>query len=129
MTLRNLFLTNAIIALLYGIVMLVIPAQFLGFYDVSVNAGGAVIGQLFGTALVAVGLICWLARDAEESVARDAIVVALLWSDVIGAVVCILAAVSGAVNGLGWTSVALYVMLATGYAYFKYVPQTAPAAT
>lgn len=68
----------------------------------------------------------WFARDAGESKARQAIVIALFVGDVLGFIVALLGQLSGVVNALGWSTVALYLLLALGYGYFQFVKPSAP---
>ena len=55
------------------------------------------------------------AREAEDSVARRAIAMGLVVGNAIGAVMTALGVTSGAVNALGWSSVALYAIFAVGF--------------
>ena len=126
MDLKSLFQVNAVVALLYGIGLLVVPVSFLSMYGITVTPGNAVVGQLFGVALISIGLITWFARESEPSVARHAIVQALCWGDLLGAAVCAFGTVTGAVGPMGWSSVGVYVLLGGAYAYFLYVKVEAP---
>jgi len=66
------------------------------------------------------------ARDAGESNARQAIVIALFVGDVLGFIVALLGQLSGVVNALGWSTVALYLQLAVGYACCQLVKPSPP---
>lgn len=130
MSVKSLFQVNAVIALLYGIGLLIVPSPFLGMYDIGVTTGTALVAQLFGVSLIAVGLITWFARDSAPNDARQAIMQGLFWTDVLGTVVAVLGIVSGAVNALGWSTVAVYALLATAYGYLIYVaPEPAASPT
>ena len=68
----------------------------------------------------------WFARDAGESKARRGIVIALFVGDVLGFIVALLGQLSGVLNALGWSTVALYLLFALGYGYFQFVKPSAP---
>lgn len=120
MTLKSLFQVNAVVSMLYGISLLLVPGPFMAMYAVNLDAGGMGLAQLFGAALAGFGLLTWFARDAEPSTARHAIVTALCWSDVLGGVVCALGVLRGAFGPMAWSAVVVYAVLAGGYAYFLY---------
>ena len=126
MDLKSLFQVNAVVALLYGIGLLVVPVSFLAMYGIAVNPGNAVVGQLFGASLITIGLISWFAREAEAGVARHAIVQSLCWGNVIGGATCAFGTVTGAVGPMGWSSVGVYFLLGGAYAYFLYMKAEAP---
>ena len=132
MTLRNFFAVAAIIAFVYGAGFVLIPGPLVALYGVTLDAVGIVVGQLFGAALIGFGTLNWFARaahDHEEPAVR-AILLANLASDGLGFVLSLLNQLSGraGVNALGWSTVALYLLLALGFAYFLFMPQARPVA-
>jgi hypothetical protein len=117
MKLSTLFIINAIIAAVYGIVFSLIPGTVLSLFAVTVDSTSMYLGQIFGGALVSFAILTWLARNAAPSPLRDAIVLALLVGDVIGFVASLLAQLAGVANALGWSTVVIYLLLAVGYGY------------
>jgi hypothetical protein len=73
------------------------------------------IANLLGTAFIGFGVISYQARDAADSVARRAIALGFVVGNAIGAVITILGITSGAANALGWSTVAIYALLAAGF--------------
>ena len=63
-------------------------------------------------------MLCWFAKDAPESEARTAILRALFVTDGLGFVVALAAQLGGVVNALGWSTVAIFLVLGLGWAYF-----------
>lgn len=120
MKLRNLFAVNAVIAGLFGLAFIFAPAQLLAQYGLTVDAGFALVAQLFGAALIGYSIITWLARASGDSEARRAIVLALFISDGVAFVLALMAQLRGLVNPLGWSTVAIYLLLALGFAYFQF---------
>ncbi len=119
MKLRTLFIFNSIVSFLFGSALVVVPKTLISLYGVTLTSGGAVIAQLFGSALIFVGLLCWLARNAESSEALQAIVLASFLESILGFVIALMAQVAGVFNILGWAAVGLYLCLAAGYGYFQ----------
>lgn len=120
MKLRNLFAVNAVIAGLFGLAFVFAPAQLLAQYGLAVDSAFALVAQLFGAALIGYAILTWLCRKAGDSDARRAIVLALFISDGVAFILALMAQLKGLVNPLGWSTVAIYLLLAIGFAYFHF---------
>ena len=121
MNLKNLFLINAIIALFFGVVFVLFPTDTMAQYGVSMMPKGAVlVARLFGSALLGLAIITWFARSFAKDAQRD-IILGLFVLDGVGFVVSLLAQLDRAVNELGWTTVAIYLLLALGFGYFRFL--------
>ena len=123
MKLKTLMIINAIVAIVFGVVFVIIPSQVYSLYGPSIGDAAGVLnymGQLFGATLIGFGLLTWTARDAAESEARKAIVLALFVSEGIGFVVAFIGQMNNVVNVLGWSTVAIYFLLALGFGYFQF---------
>ena len=120
MKLGNLFAVNTVIAGLFGLAFVFAPAQLLAQYGLVVDAGFGLVAQLFGATMVGYAILTWLVRKVGDSEARRAIVFALFISDGVAFVLALMAQLKGLVNSLGWSTVAIYLLLALGFAYFHF---------
>ncbi len=125
MKLSNLLVVNTIVALVYGISFVLVPATVLSIYGVTQGPAVELMGQFFGVALIGIGLLTWFARNVADSDTQRGIILALLISDVIGVIVAVLGTVSGVMNVVGWSSVGIYALLGLGYAYLQFVKPSA----
>jgi hypothetical protein len=121
MKLNTLFTITAVVSLAYAIGLLLLPATLLTMYGVTSGPGEQLMTQLFGVELLAVGLVAWFARNVTDSSARRAILLAFLISQVIGVVVTLMGTLSGGFNAVGWSAVAIYLLLGLGSAYFQFM--------
>ena len=121
MKLSTLFTINAIVAFLFGLTFVLVPGTAMSFYGITLSLGGIIVAQLFGASLLGYAVLTWSARNAGESEARNDIVLAMVLSETIGFIVALLGQLSGAVNGLGWSTVLIYLLLALGYGYFQFM--------
>jgi len=119
MKLGTLFTINAVVAVIFGLAFLLAPEILLSYYGAKLGIAGTLIGRFFGGTLIGYGLLTWLARNAEASEARNAIVTALFISNAIGVIVALIGPVSGIVNTLGWSTVVIYLLFTIGYGYFQ----------
>ena len=121
MKFSTLLVVNAVVALVYGIGLVLLPSTLLSIYGVTPGPAVNLASQLFGVELLHVGLICWFARKVSDSPAQRAIIIASLIGQVIGLVVSLMGTLSGVFNAVGWSAVAIYLVLALGYAYLQFM--------
>lgn len=121
MKLSTLFTINAIIAAIFGLTFVLVPETSFSLYGFNLSPGGIIIARLFGAALLGYAVLTWFARNAGESEARKAIILAMVFSETVSFIVALLAQFSGAVNALGWSTVIIYLFLALGFGYFQFI--------
>jgi len=120
MKLKVLFIITAFIAIVFGVAFTIIPAKVYSLYGIESTAGLDYMAQLFGTALIGFGLIAWIARNATDSPARRAIILAFFISDGIGFVIALIGQLNEILGSLGWLTVAIYFLLSLGFGYFQF---------
>jgi hypothetical protein len=118
MNLKTMLLVNAIVAGVFGVAFLFVPEQLAAIYGVSGEPSLPYMGQLLGLNLFGIGVLCWFAKDAPASKTRTAIVRALFIVNGLGFVVSLMAQLRGVQNTIGWSTVAIYLLLALGWTYF-----------
>ncbi|HEY4613693.1 MAG TPA: hypothetical protein VII11_11975 [Bacteroidota bacterium] len=118
---RSTFLViAAALALLSGLVFLIAPDQVLYRYGMIVDDAGRLLTRLSGASLIAIGLINWTARRAEDSHALRAILYGNLAMQLLTLVIDASATLSGVANAQGWIAVVLHIVLGGGFAYYVY---------
>jgi len=109
---------NAIVAILFGIGSMFAPAIMLDVYGAkTINAELIQMTRFFSSGIFCYAAMTWFARNAVESEARRAIVIALIISYVIGLIVTVMGYFSGVLNMFAWLNVGLYVFFLLGYGY------------
>jgi hypothetical protein len=121
MKLSHLLAAGAVVTLVFGLALVLVPGPLLGLYGVTVNEAGILIARLFGAAFLGYTVLNWFARDSADTPTLRGIVLANLIMDVVGFVVTLLGQLAQVANALGWSSVALYLLFALGFAYFQFV--------
>lgn len=125
MKLYVLFIITAVIAIVFGVVFVIIPTQVYSLYGIESNAMLNYMAQLFGAALIGIGLICWLSRNIAESEAGRAIIFSIFIADAIAFITALIGQLNNVVNSLGWSTVAIYLLLSLGFGYFYFSKQKA----
>jgi NAD/NADP transhydrogenase beta subunit len=126
MKLSLLMIIKALITVVFGIGFLLLPKAVMSLYGVTLEPAGAMMTQFFGATFILISIVLWLARNAPYSeVTLQALLLAIVIGDAIGFIVALMAQLSGVPNALGWLNVALWLLLALGFGYFRFVKKAA----
>jgi hypothetical protein len=116
------FLTiKAIVCFVFAVALLFLPATFVASMGGTASPDTVLFERTVGACLVGIGLICWFARKAAQSELRQGILLALFIGDTIGFLVSLLAQLAAVTNALGWVDVAVWLFLAAGLGYFRFL--------
>lgn len=102
----------------FGVALIIMPNLVFDFLGVGLGVGGTFVAELFGAALLGIGLTQFMGRNLPH---RRQDVGAYALADLLGLIIVIMAMASGLMNALGWVIAALYALAAGGfgYAYIK----------
>jgi FtsH-binding integral membrane protein len=112
------YLTIAsVIAVLFGLAFLLAPTAASSVYGVPADAHTSLILQFFGSTLVGIGAVQWVAKDFRDWDAVRGILIAAIVGDALGLIVNLLGTFQGLLNGMAWTTTIIYVLLIIGAVY------------
>jgi hypothetical protein len=117
MKFKTVMIIKAIVCLGFGPLLLLVPEWLLNTLGTSYGPGAALTAREYGAALVGNLLLTWLARNAEVSMARTAIIWNLFIYDGIALVATLIIQLSGGLNMLGWGIVAVYLFFTLAFGY------------
>ena len=121
MTLRNLLLLSALIALLASLGLLLGAPTVLGVLKLKTGASENLVAQLLGAALIVPALISWFARDVSDPGSRAAVVVPLFLFNAIAFVITLLGALSRSIGAGGWGVAVLFLFFTLAFGYFQFL--------
>lgn len=116
----------AVIAFVFGLAFILMPARTMSMYGITLEASGEWVGRYLGSAFLGIAVLNWFARKAPEGGALRAIVLGDFVLTGTGLIVAALDRAYGSGNALVWSTVAIYLFLALGFGYFQF---TKPAAS
>jgi hypothetical protein len=119
--LNNLLVVAAVIAAVFGVGFVLASGTLLAVYGITLDKAGTLVAQLFGALLIGFAVLNWFARNVTDPEARQAVVFGNLAGDVVGFVVILIGQLAGIANALGWSNVAIYLLLALGFAYVQFM--------
>jgi hypothetical protein len=117
MKFSTVMVIKAIVCLVFGFLLVLVPGTLLSILGITVGPGGIFIARLYGASLFGNLMLSWFARNAAESSARRAIILDLFVYDAIGFVVALAAQLCALMNPLGWFIVVVYLFFTLGFGY------------
>ena len=115
------FTINAVVAILFGLGFVLMPAQVLSLYAIALPVEGIFVARLFGGSLLGFGIITWMLRNVAECSSEVRGVLLGLWvSELLGFAFSLYYQTQGMANSLGWSTVVIYLVLGLVFAYFYF---------
>ncbi len=121
MKISSFLVIKAIISFAFGIPLLLATAPLMSLYGFDIDPVGTLALRYFGAVLIGIGLVCVLARSFTETKALQGVTLALFIGDSIGFVVALLGQFGPTASPLGWLNVAIWLFLALGLGYFRFL--------
>lgn len=128
MNFKNLMVIKALVCFGFGVLLLAIPDKLLSIFGATLGDGGIFTAREYGASLFGNLFLCWFAKNAAESDARRAIILALFVYDLIAFVMTAITVISGVLNPLGWSIVFIYLFFTMGFGYFLVKPPVVKSA-
>ena len=122
MKFKTVMIIKAIVCLGFGPLLLLVPGWLLNLLGTSFGPGAALTAREYGAALIGNFLLTLLARNAEDFIARRAIIWNLFVYDAIALVATLVIQLSGGLNILGWGIVVVYLFFTVGFGYLLLQP-------
>ena len=121
MNYKALMIIKCLVCIGFGPILLFLPEQILTLLGASFCAGAAITAREYGAVLIGNACLTWLARGADYSRIRTAIIFYLFIYDGIALVAMLILQFQGIMNSLGWGVVAIYLFftITFGYTYLK----------
>src|SRR5512143_2460895 len=120
MKLRTFLMIVAVIGLVYSIGLLLMPVFMETSYGTETSASVVLSDRFFGSTLLSVAVITWLAKDLTGASVRPIITGSLI-GNAVGFVVSLMGTLGGVMNASGWSAVVIYLVFGLGFAYFQFM--------
>jgi hypothetical protein len=124
MKLSTFLMVKAIVCFVFGIGFAVVPTTVGSIYALTLDPDGLIMARFFAALLIGIGLMLWLSRNADWN-ALKGITLSLCIADTIGFIVALVGQLAGDMNALGWIIVVIWLLLALGLAYFRFLNPSA----
>ena len=125
MKLKTLLVINAIIFGFFGLASLLAPDASAPLYGLTLDPVAKHNVQTLGAFLLGLAVLSWMSRKVTDANALRAILLTFFISYSIAMIIAIIDILSGLGNALGWSSVAVYLLLLLGFGYYLFVKPSA----
>ena len=127
MKLKTLFSIYAVVAALFCVGLLLMPAFWITLYGAHADSQATVLLRLVGALMGGLAIMSCVGRNAEPSRLRDAIVLGFIVSNGLAAIVAVSGALTGAYNQFAWGPVATFALFAIGFQWVARAGMSADA--
>ena len=110
----------AVIAFVFGLGFILVPAQTVALYGTTLDESSQWVARYLGSAFIGIAVVAWFARNAAQNGAMRAIVLGFFVLSITGLIVAVWDALYGTGNALLWSTVVIYLFLALGFGYFQF---------
>jgi hypothetical protein len=119
MKLSTFAIIITILAVGFGLAFVVIPVKLMAVYGISLEGGGIIAARYFGASNLFIGMIFWSYSNVSPAAKSwpKLLLYAIIY-DILQLIVTLMALLGGQGNSNGWSTVALFAILAIGSAYF-----------
>jgi hypothetical protein len=116
---KTLFNINIVVALLFGLGFILIPATVLDVYDVTLSDQGITVARLFGSAILAYPVLLWYAGRSDDPKYMKGASRALFTYWLLGTIFLIIAQLDNQLNALfGWLTIGLHIIMLVWYGIY-----------
>jgi len=106
---------NAILALIAGIILVIVPSLMINAFGITLNDSTRLLGEFYGSGLILMGLVAWSARNMTDRKSQRGIFAAFTIANLVSLVLSIIDLVNHTFNALGWIAVVAYAILFVAY--------------
>lgn len=123
MSYKMMFTLNAIVALVFGAVFLLMPETILNYFEAEAYVATILVGRFFGSAMISLGLLLWFTKDMPDEAVQKWMAISMFASAVLGLIVTILdiASEKNIMRANGWIAIVVYLLFALGYGFLLYL--------
>ena len=119
MKLSTFAIIITILAIGFGLAFVFVPVKLMAFYGISLEGGGIWMARYFGVSNLFIGMIFWSYSSVSPAAKSwpKLLLYALIY-DILQLIVTLTMLLGGQGNANGWSTVALFAILAIGSAYY-----------
>jgi hypothetical protein len=110
----------AVVTFVFGLLLLLFPAQLLSLYGVILDLPGQFRYRYVGSAYLGLALTAWLARSASREILKPILLGDFVIS-ITGFIIAVGDKLALEVNPLGWGNIIIYLLLTLGFSYFTFL--------
>ena len=107
-----LFIAAMLVEALFGLGFILVPGALLSPMGVTLDATSDALARLFGTAILSLAVLVWLARKSDSTPFKRGAVITLFTYYLLSGGLFVIIILRGLMNAMGWSTVILHLGLA-----------------
>jgi hypothetical protein len=121
MSYKLMFVLNAVVVVVAGLIFLIIPETALSQLGTSERYVSTILSVRFvGVAMITIGALLWFVKDIADAAIQKNLGFALLASTILGLILIIIGSLS-VIRSNSWILVLVYVLFALGYGFLLFL--------
>jgi hypothetical protein len=121
MSYKLMFVLNAAVVVVAGLILLIIPETALSQLGTSERYVSTILSvRLVGVAMITIGALLWFVKDIADPAIQKNLGFALLASTILGLILIIIGSLS-VIRSNSWILVLVYVLFALGYGFLLFL--------
>jgi len=122
MNYKFLFFLNALVCVVLGAALLIVPEMTLSQFHSQQRANTEVpYARFLGSTFLTLGLISWFVKDTSDSILQRNVGAVGLFGSVLAVVVTIIGISKRLINANGWIPIVVEAIFGLGYAFMLFV--------
>ena len=118
---KPFLVVKALISFAFGLGLIAVPGPVMTVWGIALDLPAVMMTRLVGALLIGIGVLCLSTRAMAVLKDQKGVLLALFVADTLGFVVVLVAQINGVMNVLGWVDVAIWLLLALGLGYFRFL--------
>jgi len=115
---NTLFWVALVVEAIFGIGFIFAPGALLAPMGVMLTEVATTFARLFGSAIISFPVLLWFARQSDKPEFRKGVVNSLFVYYLVSGILLLITQLRGQMNPLGWSVVALHLVLFLWFGYF-----------
>jgi hypothetical protein len=117
MKVSTFFAVTGVVGIIFGLEFLLVPDFGIKQYGIPTEPHNLMQARYFGSTLLALSVVAWLARNTQDAVAQRAILIGSAVGNLVGALLSAWSSLAGLQNAMAWFSVVIYGVFFLGAVY------------
>lgn len=118
---KVLFVLNALVVIVLGAGLIVVPEMAMGQFQTQARVPEVVQARYLGAALLTLGLLLWFVKDVSDSRLQKNFGAVGLLGSILAIIVTIIGVTKGVLSINNWIPIVVEVVFGLGYAFMLFL--------
>jgi hypothetical protein len=121
MNVKSFLTVKALVSLIFAAIQLLAPATLVSLVGQQATPTAIFLMRTMGASMLGIAILCWSTGGAPHSELKQSVLLELFVTDTLGFLVALMTQLARLMNAMGWGLVLIWLLLAAGLGYFRFV--------